>query len=375
MYHHTPSLAKTIVVFVPGYKGSLLNTKNSHNNVWINLEEILFGSSNLALNTSKYTSIEEVEYEQVGILEEISIIPPIIYYNVYGECIEALRGRLSDRYEVKSFSYDWRLGADANGEKLLEFIKSVRSESLRPIKIITHSMGGLVSTMALRSENMIAQNGVPLVDSIIYLGSPFQGVMESFRDMQYETAPILTNKHLLDRKAYSSFESAFDLMPDTGGSFDPEGEIPNMEIIYNLEKWDSNSWGLFGFREDELFNPEGIRKYVEYNLERASKVHQVINSDVTKDSVFSNMRVLNFIGIGTPTLAYGRYDQAYPNSLSFDGEGLTSDGDGVVTKESARLPKSYSAVRALREVELTQDHVGFCLNARILDEIGEFLQK
>jgi hypothetical protein len=343
---------KPIIIFVPGYKGSKLTDSVSGETVWLSLSEVLFGDKNLAINTAQFSLIKEDLLEEKGVLESISILPPLVSYNIYSGCLDSLRTNFVDQYDIKLFSYDWRRGANFNGRELLEFIASLQSSSNAPITVISHSMGGLVTTYAIKSG--------ALVHSLIYFGTPFKGVLESFRDMNFETQPLLTNDTLLDKKAYNSFESAFDLMPESS----------EFSFIYDIENWEKHNWGLFSFRDDKNFNLNGIREYVGSNLRRAEGVHKINHSGISNDSLINKIRVLNVVGIGTPTLAKAEFTN---DGVSFSGEKLLADGDGVVTIESATMPPYFN--RSLsKEVLFKQNHLDLCLSGDVAKEVVEFLK-
>lgn len=342
---------KPIIIFVPGYKGSKLADSASGETVWLSLSEVLFGDKNLAINTAQFSSIKEDVFEDRGVLDSISILPPLVSYDIYSKCLDSLTTNFVERYEIKLFSYDWRRGADFNGKKLLAFIRSVQSSSNAPITIISHSMGGLVTTYAIKSG--------AIVHSLVYFGTPFKGVLESFRDMNFETQPLLRNTTLLDKKAYNSFESAFDLMPMSS----------EFSFIYDLKNWEKHNWGLFSFRNDKNFNSNGIREYVDSNLRRAEAVHKINHAGISSDSLISKIKVLNVVGIGTPTLAKAEFTN---DGVSFSGEKLLADGDGVVTIESATIP-SYFNRSVGKEVLFKQNHLDLCMSAEVTKEVVAFL--
>jgi hypothetical protein len=212
-------------------------------------------------------------------------------------------------------------------------------------------MGGLVTTYAIKSG--------ALVHSLVYFGTPFKGVLESFRDMNFETQPLLRNTTLLDKKAYNSFESAFDLMPESS----------EFSFMYDVKNWEKHNWGLFSFREDKNFNLNGIREYVDSNLRRAETVHKINHSDISNDSLINKIKVLNIVGTGTPTLAKAEFTI---DGVSFTGEKLLADGDGVVTRESATIPSFFNQSVG-KEVLFKQNHLDLCLSGEVTKEVVTFL--
>lgn len=373
-----PPGTKAIVVFVPGYKGSELRKTESKQVVWLNFQELFFGSNSLALNTKQYSSIEETEYQAGAILKNLSIIPGLVSYGVYGECLSKIKGALPINHQLRIFSYDWRRGADYNAQKLLTFLKTLRKKTPLPIKIITHSMGGIVSTFALRlrGDGNEYDKENTLVDRIIYLGAPFHGALAAFRDLHYEVPPLMSNTSLINRASYNSFESAYDLMPPSfATNFISAANLNNRKIIYDYSKWDKYSWGLLGYRENKLYDPKGIKTYIKANLDRSDIIHMLIHSKVEKGSIFNKLKILNVVGVGTPTLARGRFDESLENGLNFKGEDLFLEGDGIVTKESATLPKALGELKNAREIEVKHEHGTLCANETAISEIENLLME
>lgn len=369
-----PAGTKGIVVFVPGYKGSELRLSETKEVVWLNFEQLFFGSKSLALNTKQYSTIEELDYQPGAILKNLSIIPGIVSYGVYGECISKIKSVLPPNYQLRIFSYDWRRGADHNATKLISFLKTLRKKTPLPIKIISHSMGGIVTTFALRSGVKNTADDKGLVDAVVYLGTPFHGALAAFRDMHYEVPALMTNTKLIDRAAYNSFEAAYDLMPPSSSTnFITDLKLNNRKIIYDYSKWDKYSWGLLGYRNNKLYDAKGIKTYIKTNLDRSDIIHMMIHSKVDKRSIYNTLNILNVVGIGTPTLARGRYDESSPNGLSFKGDDLLGEGDGIVTQESATLPTAYKNLKNAVEIEVNHEHGTLCANDTAIEKIQKLL--
>ncbi|MGZ5713036.1 MAG: DUF7379 domain-containing protein [Caldimonas sp.] len=95
--------------------------------------------------------------------------------SVYGDLIE----RLADSHEVIPFAFDWRRPVEDEARRLGEAVDAAlaaRAASQQPVRIVAHSMGGLVArTMALEKpdtwQRMMARDGARL----LMLGTPNGG--------------------------------------------------------------------------------------------------------------------------------------------------------------------------------------------------------
>ncbi len=95
--------------------------------------------------------------------------------SVYGDLIE----RLADTHEVIPFAFDWRRPIEDEARRLgvaVDAALSARAASQQPVRIVAHSMGGLVArTMALEKpdtwQRMLARDGARL----LMLGTPNGG--------------------------------------------------------------------------------------------------------------------------------------------------------------------------------------------------------
>src|SRR6185437_12395180 len=95
--------------------------------------------------------------------------------HVYGDLIE----RLADTHEVIAFAFDWRRPIEDEAHRLadaLDAALAARQASGQPVRIVAHSMGGLVArTMALERpetwRNLLARSG----GRLLMLGTPNGG--------------------------------------------------------------------------------------------------------------------------------------------------------------------------------------------------------
>ena len=120
-----------IVVVLPGIMGSHL-WKNNSDRIWFDVPDIATGG----LNDLRWTAV-------TGSAAGDGITAEKLFDMSYGDLCE----HLMDSHRVERFPYDWRLPLDILADRLEEFLRKLFNDTKnpeRPIRILAHSMGGLV---------------------------------------------------------------------------------------------------------------------------------------------------------------------------------------------------------------------------------------
>jgi pimeloyl-ACP methyl ester carboxylesterase len=83
---------------------------------------------------------------------------------------------LAKSHRVERFAYDWRQPLDVLAERFAEFLDRLLRETQQPIRLLAHSMGGLVVRACIHKRRpvmdaLMARDGARLV----MLGTPNQG--------------------------------------------------------------------------------------------------------------------------------------------------------------------------------------------------------
>jgi len=144
------------VFVIPGIVGS--NLKKDGKRIWLGFR-IVNGLRSLAWDPATAASVE----------------PDGPVASLYSDLIE----RLADSHEVIPFAYDWRRPVEDEARRLgseVDIALNARATSQQPVRIVAHSMGGLVArTMALEKPDtwarMMARDGARFV----MLGTPNGG--------------------------------------------------------------------------------------------------------------------------------------------------------------------------------------------------------
>ena len=144
------------VFVIPGILGS--NLKRDGKRIWLGFR-FVNGLKGLAWDEATAAGVE----------------PDGPIASVYGELIE----RLADSHEVIPFAFDWRRPVEDEAHRLGEAVEAAlaaRAASQQPVRIVAHSMGGLVArTMALEMpdtwQRLLGRDG----GRLLMLGTPNGG--------------------------------------------------------------------------------------------------------------------------------------------------------------------------------------------------------
>ena len=152
-----------VVVVLPGTMGSHL-WKNDSDRIWFDVPDIAAGG----LNDLRWTAA-------TGSAAGDGIAAEKLFDMSYGDVCE----HLMDSHRVERYPYDWRLPLDILADRLEEFLRKLFNDTKnpeRPIRILAHSMGGLVVRSLIHKnpqlwDRLMARDGA----RFIMLGTPNQG--------------------------------------------------------------------------------------------------------------------------------------------------------------------------------------------------------
>jgi CHAT domain-containing protein len=143
---------KPIVILLPGIMGSSLK-RNNNDLIWIDYLDFAAGNLELLDINAK------------------NITAPSIIKSSY----QKLYDKLSDSYDVVTFSFDWRLSLNSSAEKLSEKITELLKYQ-QPIKIVAHSMGGvLFRDFIINFPSVWDKLKNTINFKALFLGTPFGG--------------------------------------------------------------------------------------------------------------------------------------------------------------------------------------------------------
>jgi CHAT domain-containing protein len=147
-----PTGKKPVLIMLPGIMGS--NIYDDERRIWLNYWRIISGGLK--------------EMAQMTDKNEAKSIIKTSYNRLYQQ--------LSNTYDVIVFPFDWRLSAEVNAARLNTKVEELLISTDKPIKVIGHSMGGVLFRDFIAYHNdtweiLNKRAGFKLV----FLGSPLKG--------------------------------------------------------------------------------------------------------------------------------------------------------------------------------------------------------
>ena len=338
-----------VTVFVPGYKGSFLREENG-DRAWLTVGELLSsGDRSLALPFEGERPAERYgALEPDGPMTRFTVLPLVARRDIYLGWMEFGRDSLPG---FVAFAYDWRKDLRESGARLCAMLDQLASRqgiSLR-VNLVVHSMGGLVALQCLRSQSP----GANTVRRAVFVGTPFRGAADIFKDFQLGTG-MGRNQALLSREALFTFAAAFQLLPSESDFFvDAAGARVPLEAFAE-STWLDRGWGVFA--------DPALRTNAAYRaqLGRMLAAHASVAQDARPLPGFEALAV---VGTGRETVAGVRL-----LGQGFDfGNPPRADGDGEVPLASALPP--FAAER----FESREEHTALLNDQAVRAAIVKFI--
>ena len=194
-------LDRPVVVVLPGVMGSHLSV-NGKDRVWFDPLDIATGG------------LGKIAWEQSGVEAEK------LFDMFYGDICEYL----AKSHRVERFAYDWRQPLDVLAERFAEFVDRLLHETTQPVRLLAHSMGGLVVRASIHRrpaviDALMARDGARLV----MLGTPNQGAYSMVENLlgKGDTLRSLVRLDLSHDmrqvlEIVSGFRGALQLLPKQG---------------------------------------------------------------------------------------------------------------------------------------------------------------
>lgn len=221
-----PSGKKPIVILLPGIMGSNIYNVEEKNRIWLN-----------------YWSIVRGGLEQMHDVESTNNKAQSIIKSSYGK----LYKQLSFNYDVVVFPFDWRKKMKDSANELNDKINYLLSFN-QPIKVIGHSMGGVLMRdfIAYHSETWTKLNNSKDF-KLLFLGSPLKG-SHRILSVLFGKDGIINKLSFLDMKhskkeliqIFSKLPGILSLLPFTTGEDDNYGIIKTWESMrkgFNDASW------------------------------------------------------------------------------------------------------------------------------------------
>jgi pimeloyl-ACP methyl ester carboxylesterase len=321
------------VVILPGLMASELSLRKSadkYSKLWVSWWSLMKGD----FRKLSIPNVDASEIVASGLL--------VRYYN-------QLEQRLSKRWNVLGFPYDWRQDFNVIADRLNEFLCS-RLDEGTPCHIVAHSSGGLV-TRAFINRHPDTWNRLRPADPaelakggrLVMLGTANHGTFASVTTLT-GMEDLLRKLALLDlrssaediRRVFATFPSVYQALPS-----------PRLNAAWE-SLYDAHSYG--GLEVSQALLDEGLA------------FHDTIATAVDPE------RMVSILGHGMATTS----DVEKPNDLRHSEHWtVTRDGDGQTAHTLARLELKGEVVPMYFTEEL---HGNLASNDRVIGAVDEILR-
>ena len=154
--------ARPVVILIPGIMGSHIeidrkkpNQPGSGNRIWFDIPSLSLG-----------------ELESIGDSDAKQAAVEDLFEMFYGD----LADHLAETHTVIRCPYDWRQPLERCAEELKKRIELAATENPgQPIRLLAHSMGGLVARTLIKKHNAAWQTVMNSGGRLIMLGTPNNG--------------------------------------------------------------------------------------------------------------------------------------------------------------------------------------------------------
>ncbi len=305
---------RPVVVVLPGVMGSHLRV-DGKDRVWFD-----------PLNIAK-GGLEKIAWGKSGVEAED------LFSMFYG----GLCGELAKTHRVEAFPYDWRQPIDVLAERLGEFLDRLLKQTQQPIRLLAHSMGGLVVRACIHKRRAVMDTLMKREGArLIMLGTPNQGAHSMVENLlgkgsTLRTLVRLDLKHDMQRvlNIVAEFRGALQLLPKPGFKDIFQGQSDGGGIF---EYQVADTWNKFNAKVTDLWFGNGkcgkpsqeVLDSASWLWEADGEATPALPADYEKQSTY-------VFGVARNTPCGVREEKG---RLKMVG---TTRGDGTVTWESGRI--------------------------------------
>ncbi len=326
----------TPLVFVPGIKGSAI-ADDENDLVYLTRSEVIgYDTPDLALPTRLEGDKQGTDHKwPVGILRELYLVPALVGEDIYGPWLDALK---KVERPVYLFAYDWRRDNLETLDQLEKLVATVRERHGKPVELIGHSMGGMLSLALLARGNSD-------LAAVTMAGSPLQGGVGFLPDL-HDGVSVGMNEHLLSPRVLSTFPSVFCFFPSVPGA-----DIDVAEFDYYApESWMNAKVGPYKTQP-----PRDFDALFAWSLRRAKAFRDLVELEPA-----TTVPLTVVASDGVPTLTTVHYAGGALDFTSTPRE----PGDG-------RVPLSRATPKRLRYELVTSkaEHAALLNDPKVIDAL------
>ena len=322
------------LVFVHGFKGSVLS--DSKGGVrWITWQQAFgLSASDLSLPLHRNGEVQQRD-------ELVARVPlrAVAWQDVYARF---LNWASTSGQVFRAFAYDWRRDNLENTAEFIKFLEKVsRENGGARIQVVAHSMGGLITFVALNRH-------CDLFHSVLLAGVPFGHTISFLEDMHAGTATGL-NWRILSPQVLFTFGSMYCFFPwntPASGLVEQNGDRIAHDW-YSADDWERHKLGLFATIEPDSVTGEQ-RSHLRKALARAREFRSLLVC--RKDGSFHYPPIAVLASDAHPTLS--RVVKGGPRAAGWDFQEASKEpGDGRVIFTGAMPPQGvpYAVYKTARQ--------------------------
>jgi hypothetical protein len=373
-----PNMPQKIILFIPGYYGSMLKEKSSGEIRWAKASNFLFSQVGVSTRIPGTQIGSDNELVIGDVLKNVLLLPKFWDIDSYGKTLELL-GKFADENQmrVETAAYDWR---DDFHNSVLTVDQKIKSLNLKPndeLYVVSHSTGALLMAYYLRYGTQDVDNavenweGLKMIKKAALIAPPLHGLMILMRDIEDGTR-VGINRSLLSGLEYSTFKSSYFFLPPRGEDIALSESKEKIELgIHDVDKWQKNNWGPFKYTKPE--EVAAVHEFVQRYLSRSEKFHALLRAPI-KIQPPKKLPLFHMRGLGTETKEYASLKaKGEILSYSFDKEGQV-DGDGTVTIRSG-VPLEYFKAMDFTTMDSGLGHLEMLAMPESQIFIQDFLKK
>jgi len=268
-----------------------------------------------------YNRLDALLSDDVEVGEPVDRVLCYAFYETIVQQLTALGFRAGDPHSrLVEFGYDWRLDIRETARALAARLQSLHDDGVREIHLVGHSMGGLVSRLAIEADDAHAQDWYGDIASFISLAVPHLGApLAIARVMGLDGTLGISGPEFARLARDARYPSGYQLMPPPGEAAIWDLHSPDIQPVDPYHEATARRLGLSWTQ-----------------VEKAKAVHAALARGPA-----SGIRYTYFAGTGHSTVtrvnvALGQRDTVDPASCVLT---TTADaGDGTVPMWSA-LPR------------------------------------
>lgn len=192
------------LLFIHGIMGGRLEHANGQE-AWLTAPQALgWEASELALPLRWKNDSEQARdgIRPVAPLDKVTLIPAVIESQIY---TGILREGPRHYAHFEGFGYDWRRSNLENTEQLLQRVRALRDIHQKPVNIVAHSMGGMITLAAMQREPELFRR-------VFFVGVPFGGGIGFLKDLHLGAKTGL-NSQILRPEVLATMPSVYGFFP------------------------------------------------------------------------------------------------------------------------------------------------------------------